>query len=265
MDVTELAPAIAEIVREYVTEQLGKQQAEIVRLTGENDDLRAKNAEFVQKFTILEEKIAAFPTPKDGADGQNGASGEKGADGKDGRDGRDGRDGKDGEAGRDALQIDILPAIDQSKSYLRGTYASHNGGLWRAKQATNGMEGWELICDGIQAIDFILSDERKAAVLVTRANGKTTEMPFTIPSLIYRGVFSEKQAYELGDMVTFGGGVWHCDGAPEGKPGEAKGWTLAVKKGRDGRDGAKGERGEKGEKGRDGRDLTQMDGEGRKW
>lgn len=268
MDMTEQAKALAEIMREYLAVQLQGMAGEIDTLRRENDDLRARNAEIIGKLADFEEKIAKLPAPrygKDGENGKDGVAGEKGADGKDGRDGRDGRDGKDGQDGRDAAQIDILPAIDEEKTYAKGTFASHKGGLWRAKTTTSGMDGWELVCDGISGIDIAQGADRTVVIQCTKASGTAQNFTLNLPSLIYKGVYSAQIIYAKGDMVTFGGGVWHCDGEAEGKPGEAKGWTLAVKKGRDGKDGDKGDRGEKGEKGRDGRDLTQMGMDGNKW
>ncbi|MNL68407.1 hypothetical protein D3C87_1931240 [compost metagenome] len=45
-------------------------------------------------------------------------------------------------------------------------------------------------------------------------------------------------------MVTFGGSLWHFNGAEDGgeasKPGDgSKAWTLAAKRGRDGKDADK--------------------------
>jgi hypothetical protein len=40
-----------------------------------------------------------------------------------------------------------------------------------------------------------------------------------------------------GDVVTFGGSMWHCNAATEEKPGDGSAaWTLAAKRGRDGKD-----------------------------
>lgn len=113
--------------------------------------------------------------------------------------------------------------------------------------------------------------------IVQNEDGRTVELKFEggdtsytreleLPVVIYRGVFKEGEAYAIGDMVTWGGSVWHCNSAEAGKPGEdSAGWVLAVKKGRDGRDGKDGERGLQGKTGPAGRDLTQMGPDGRKW
>lgn len=143
-----------------------------------------------------------------------------------------------GENGRDALQLEVSPFIDGNKSYPRGSYATHAGGLWRAYEKTHGMRGWECLVDGLAGVEIDNSDERNFTVTVTRASGATESKTFSLPTLIYRGVFKAGEEYQPGDTVTWGGSMWHCDEASTDKPGEtgSKGWTLATKRGRDGRD-----------------------------
>ncbi|WP_455424908.1 phage gp6-like head-tail connector protein [Dryocola sp. LX212] len=145
---------------------------------------------------------------------------------------------KNGTDGRDALQLEVSPFIDEEKSYPRGSYATHSGGLWRAYEKTHGMRGWECLVDGVSGIDVTNSDERNFTVAVTRASGAVETKSFSIPTLIYRGVFKSGDVYKRGDTVTWGGSMWHCDEESTDKPGEngSKGWTLATKRGRDGRD-----------------------------
>lgn len=154
---------------------------------------------------------------------------------------QDGKTGKDGADGRDALQLEILPDIDEQKSYERGTYATHNGGLWRAFEKTHGMRGWECVVDGVAATEVMQGDDlRSFSVTVTRSGGATEQKKFSTPVMVYRGVFKAGSVYQPGDTVTWGGSLWHCDDATGDKPGEvnSKGWTLAAKRGRDGRDRA---------------------------
>ena len=145
---------------------------------------------------------------------------------------------KHGENGKDALQIEVHPYIDEAKSYPRGTYATHNGGLWRAYEKTHGARGWECVVDGLKGVDVTLNGEREFSVTVTRASGATEQKAFVLPVMIYKGVFHAGDTYQPGDTVTWGGSLWHCDEATNDKPGEpgSKGWTLAAKRGRDGRD-----------------------------
>ncbi|WP_247607250.1 phage gp6-like head-tail connector protein [Enterobacter hormaechei] len=146
--------------------------------------------------------------------------------------------GKDGADGRDALALEILPFIDEEKSYPRGSYATHNGGLWRAYEKTHGMRGWECLVDGVAGIDIQQSEQRCFTLKVNRTSGTSETKSFDVPVMIYQGVFKSGQEYLPGDTVTWGGSLWHCDELTQDKPGEAgsKGWTLAAKRGRDGRD-----------------------------
>lgn len=146
--------------------------------------------------------------------------------------------GKDGADGRDALTLEVLPFIDEEKSYPRGSYATHNGGLWRAYEKTHGMRGWECLVDGVAGIDIQHSEQRTFILTVNRTSGTSETKSFDVPVMIYQGVFKSGQKYLPGDTVTWGGSLWHCDEQTQDKPGEAgsKGWTLAAKRGRDGRD-----------------------------
>ena len=96
----------------------------------------------------------AGPRGEDGHHGKDGSNGLDGKSGADGKDGRDGRDGKDGANGRDALEIDVLSAIDETRSYPRGTFASHRGGIVRAVRNTDPLTGdlvsagWSVIVEG---------------------------------------------------------------------------------------------------------------------
>ncbi|HFS3287667.1 TPA: phage portal protein, partial [Escherichia coli] len=137
--------------------------------------------------------------------------------------------------GRDATALEILPAIDDQKSFPRGTYATHQGGLWRAYEKTHGMRGWECLVDGVADIDVSMTGERSFSVVVRQSSGQRTEKTFSLPVMLYRGVFRAGETYHPGDTVTWGGSLWHCNSMTEDKPGEAhsSAWTLAAKRGRD--------------------------------
>ncbi|WP_431625760.1 phage gp6-like head-tail connector protein [Citrobacter braakii] len=143
-----------------------------------------------------------------------------------------------GSDGRDALAIELEPFIDEKKSYPRGTYATHKGGLWRSHEKTHGMRGWECIVDGVSDIDIKQDNQRTFSISLVRASGTVEVKSFDIPVTIYRDVFKSGTEYQPGDTVTWGGCMWHCNEKTCDKPGEtgSKGWTLAVKKGRDLRD-----------------------------
>ncbi|EIT7729044.1 phage portal protein, partial [Escherichia coli] len=137
--------------------------------------------------------------------------------------------------GRDATALEILPAIDDQKSFPWGTYATHLGGLWRAYEKTHGMRGWECLVDGVADIDVSMTGERLFSVVVRQSSGQRTEKTFSLPVMLYRGVFRAGETYHPGDTVTWGGSLWHSNSMTGDKPGEAhsSGWTLAAKRGRD--------------------------------
>jgi hypothetical protein len=183
---------------------------------------KAVDPSFAELYAIQEQRIKALEerSPKDG---------ERGA------------DGKDGAPGRDAAQIEILPCIVADKSYPRGTYAKHDGGLWRSFETTEQMRGWECIVDGLADVK-IESVDREFVVSATRSSGAIEVKRVSLPVMLYQGVFKEGREYVGGDTVTWAGSLWHCDHNTADKPGElgSKGWTLAAKRGRDGKDGVNG-------------------------
>lgn len=142
-----------------------------------------------------------------------------------------------GQDGKDGLQIEVIPQIDVNKSYPRGTYAIHNGGLWRAYQNTAGLSGFECVLNGLKDIDVTVSDDRHFKVTLSKSNGETEERGFDIPVMIYRDVYHPGTKYYPGDCVTFGGSIWHCFEETSDRPNDigSSGWRLAVKRGRDGR------------------------------
>ena len=73
-------------------------------------------------------------------------------------------------------------------------------------------------------------------VIAEKSSGATIKTDFTLPVMIYRGVFKAEETYERGDSVTWGGSLWHCNEPDGSKPGEGnKSWQLVAKRGRDGK------------------------------
>jgi hypothetical protein len=206
-----------------------------------------------------------------GAHGEIGACGERGAAGTPGDPGRDGssvhpdtvalmvadrvakavaaipqpKDGRDGQDGRDAAELDILPSIDESKSYRRGQWASHAGGLIRAARATDPVvdghilaAGWVVMVEGVSAVDVTQSeDPREIEVTCALTGGAKSAVRFHVPMVIDRGVWREGP-YEQGDHVSWDGSGWIAQRASAEKPGTSDAWRLSTKRGRDGKDAA---------------------------
>lgn len=78
-----------------------------------------------------------------------------------------------------------------------------------------------------------IDDRRVRLALADGDQEAAFELQF--PMMIDRGLWSERAAYDRGDAVTHGGGLWVAQvNAPAGKPGTTdSGWRLAVKPGRD--------------------------------
>lgn len=141
------------------------------------------------------------------------------------------------EHGRDAIDLEILPAIDESKQYPRGTYAAHNGGLWKSYERTHGMRGWECIVDGIAAVNVVQDSDREFSVTLAKSSGAEVVQKFALPIQVYRGVHQEGKAYDAHDNVTWAGSQWTSTKSENtDKPGTSDAWTLVVKAGRPGKD-----------------------------
>lgn len=249
------------------------------------DNLLASVKSYVQRAVGgFHDRLLALESKevKDGRDGVDGKDGKDGLNGKDGaqgesiyemakrngftgsevefllsqkgeagKDGRDGRDGRDGENGRDALDVTVLPTIDESRSYAKGTWASFKGGLWVARNNTNGMEGWDCVVNGYDSIELVLNDDFTFDFGVKMSTGESVLKKFSLPVVMDRGVFREGQLYKAGHAVTFGGSLWIAQEVTDSKPGTDDTWRLSVKKGRDGKDGKDGRDGRDGLNGKD--------------
>lgn len=139
--------------------------------------------------------------------------------------------------GKNAVDLEVLPAIDAEKSYPRGTYALHNGGLWRSCEKTVGMRGWECVVCGVADIAIEQGDDpRQVTVSLSKSDGHRVEKQFVFPVLIDCGVYKDEQVYRKGDGVSLSGSFWIAQvDSPAGRPGTTSDWRLSVKKGRDGR------------------------------
>ncbi len=142
---------------------------------------------------------------------------------------------RDGEDGRDALDIEILPAIDEAKSYPRGTYAMHKGGLWRTHAKSEGLRGWECLVEGIAEITMSYDGERQCDIAIAKSGGDVVLQVMPLPMIIDRGLWNGGE-YKRFDAVTWNGALWIAqEDNTDAQPGTEKAWRLAVKKGRDSR------------------------------
>ncbi len=154
------------------------------------------------------------------------------------------RDGKDGYPGRDALELDILPSVDFAKSYPRGTFAQHRGGVIRAIRNTEPgkslEDGWIVLWDGLSNIEVAQADDlRSFTVKCQMASGKVVSRQFSMPVVLDRGVYKAGEEYVCGDSVSQNGSVWICVAertATSPATRDNPDWRLSTKAGRDLRD-----------------------------
>lgn len=201
------------------------------------------------------EVAALIPKPKDGAPGKDVDPEFIKAEvvravaalpqAKDGKDGAPGIKGEIGEPGRDAAELDVLPSIDEAKSYRRGTWASHNGGLIRASRQTEPVKegaiveaGWVVMVEGIAAVVATQGDDpREITVAAMLTSGTKAVTAFTVPMVIDKGVWREGE-HQKGDHVSWDGSGWIAQRKTSAKPGTSPDdWRLSTKRGRDGKDG----------------------------
>lgn len=146
---------------------------------------------------------------------------------------------------------DVAPLLKAMRAeweldFERRALDFHQRMLDRLPKPRDGVDGK----DAVPVEDFELSLEGRNLTVSLGSVTKTIHVPATI----YRGVFKDGEAYDVGDLATFGGSLFHCNEATTEKPETGKAWTLAAKRGRDGKDG-KGLKGDKGDKGDKGADL----------
>ena len=57
------------------------------------------------------------------------------------------------------------------------------------------MRGWECLVDGVADIDVSMTGERLFSVVVRQSSGQRTEKTFSLPVMLYRGVFRAGETY----------------------------------------------------------------------
>jgi hypothetical protein len=193
-----------------------------------SDMLAGIVAEEVSKaVTPLNAKIAELEArePVAGPPGEKGERGEPGEKGLDGKDGTDGLTGKDGAGIADLLR--------DNEGNLVATFTDGRLKNLGPIQGANGKDGRDGF--GFEDMDVCVLDDDRTIELSFKRGEEEKAFTFKWPTVIYRNVFKEGEQYEAGDMVTWGGSLWHCDKVTSAKPGTDD-WTLACKKGRDGKD-----------------------------
>lgn len=179
------------------------------------DDVRPLIDEAIQK------SVAAIPLPKDGCGIRDLLIDRHGALVATMEDGRTRNLGR--VVGRDGVDAD-MDAVERSIAERVAAIPAPKDGE-----------------DGFSLTDFdaALKDDGRTVVLSFERADVKRSVELAIPAMIYRGVYKQGRRHVRGDVVTWGGSLWHCDAVEtvEKPDGAEKHWTLAAKRGRDGKDG----------------------------
>jgi hypothetical protein len=198
------AKALADVTAEIVTRHVAQATAPLIKRI---------------------EQLEARPIAEKGDRGEHGLPGEKGERGETGV----------GVAGAliDRSGVLILTLSDGTQRDL-GPVVGKDGS--DGQNGADGLPG-EPGKDGFSLDDFdVNAGEDGRTVILSFGQGEQrfeTELKFPVPQ--YRDIFKAGNEYEPGDLVTWGGNLWHCNEKTTDKP-DVGPWTLAVKKGRDGKD-----------------------------
>lgn len=155
-------------------------------------------------------------------------------------------DFRDGEDGRDAAELEILPAIAEGKRYARGTWARYGGGLVRSFRDTSPLEGdalqeagWDVMVNGVREFALAQGDDLRTFIFgIRNTDGTLVDQKFSLPVVIDRGVFKSGADYCSGDAVSWDGSLWIAQEPiekAEDKP-QPPLWRLSVKRGQNGKD-----------------------------
>ena len=96
--------------------------------------------------------------------------------------------------------------------------------------------------DGLGVDDLTVESDGERIVTIKAVHGARVRAigTLTLPTLIYRQVWTAGTPYVRGDVVTLEGAAWHCHVATaRARPGTAEGaahWQLMVKRGDRGKD-----------------------------
>jgi hypothetical protein len=226
---------------------------------------------------MVDEAVAAIPTPRDGVDGHDAPPVDLDAlvlkvaelvpVPKDGRDGKSvtvddvapllsdlvtkaiaeippARNGVDGVGIAGALITSdgqLAMTLSDGKTLQLGSVVGPKGQDGRDGMPGVGRPGadGQNGLDGLGFDDIVVDYDGDREFTIKFLRGERVKaFTFTVPFDRYRGVYADGKTYNRGDGVTWAGSEWHCNETTRTKPGESsKAWTLKVKRGRDGKDG----------------------------
>lgn len=153
-----------------------------------------------------------------------------------GEDGADGKDGEKGEPGRDGLDVKDLFRADGGRLIaVMSDGTTKDMGVFVGQDGKDGAPGKDG-ADGIGFDDLEFTTDEHGRPVAKFQRGDVIKS-IQLPCIIDRGPYRTGEAYQKGDAVSYGGGLWIAQDITSEKPDGGSGWRLSVKKGRDGKDG----------------------------
>lgn len=208
------------------------------------DALRAQMEE------MIADAVSEIPKAVDGENGEKGEAGEAGPQGEAGEQGEKGDVGEKGDIGPQGEKGDTGENGEKGLDGKDGQQGE------KGDVGEKGLDGK----DGLGFDDLVVEhDGERGFKFVMRRDGREKSFDFSIPAMIYQGVYKSDGNYSKGDAVTYGGSLWHCNtDKTKDSPGTSSDWTLSAKKGTDGKSGKDGLDGKRGIQGPRGKDFTRL-------
>ena len=136
-----------------------------------------------------------------------------------------------GEPGQDRPLVEPVVINDRSH-YEKNTLGTWDNSLWIAKRKANGSPeddpaAWHCVIAGMASIEVEPVDGQNVIFKTRLGDGRGFESPVKIPSIEYKGLWQEGEAYYPGQIVTKGTALWHCKEHTEHSP-PGNGWEQAL-------------------------------------
>lgn len=153
--------------------------------------------------------------------------------------GEQGPKGDAGERGADGKNVTVEEVLAAMNARLQTWMVEHE----RSLRDTH-LRWLEMLpkpkdgVDGLGFDDLAVEQKGQRIVAIRFSRGEQVkEFSISLPALVYREIYKRGEQYAPGDIVTWGGHMWHCDAKNDGRidPGkDGAPWTQCVKRGGDG-------------------------------
>jgi hypothetical protein len=97
------------------------------------------------------------------------------------------------------------------------------------------LEAFPQLGESVPAVGLAVEYDGERGFIIKTGGGRSFR--FSLPAIIWRGLWRADTKYERGDAVTYDGSLWiTTEDSPAHEPGKGPQWRVAAMKGRNGRD-----------------------------